>query len=154
MNPLHRHKARHFAMQAIYQWQMTKEVASVIEEQFLEDQPVDDKTDKEYLHELILGTITHVDEIDKVYAPYLSTRGLNDLDMVDKAILRLATYELLYRSNDVPFRVVINEAIILAKGFAAQDSHKFVNGILDKVVKHLKLKDNKILTTEGTQKSE
>lgn len=143
MNPGQRHKARHFAMQAIYQWQMTQEIASVIEEQFLEDQPVDEKTDKEYLHNLIMGTITHVDEIDKIYAPFLSTRGVNDLDMVDKAILRMSTYELLYNSKEVPFRVVINEAIILAKEFAAQDSHKFVNGILDKVVKHMKLRDTK-----------
>lgn len=143
MNPGQRHKARHFAMQAIYQWQMTQEIASVIEEQFLEDQPVDEKTDKEYLHNLIMGTITHVDEIDKTYAPFLSTRGVNDLDMVDKAILRMSTYELLYNSKEVPFRVVINEAIILAKEFAAQDSHKFVNGILDKVVKHMKLRDTK-----------
>lgn len=56
--------------------------------------------------------------------------------MVDKAILRLATFELLHK-QDVPYRVVINEAIMLAKEFAAQDSHKFVNGVLDRVVKNL-----------------
>ncbi|MEE3324856.1 MAG: transcription antitermination factor NusB, partial [Methanosphaera sp.] len=65
-----------------------------------------------------------------------------DLDMVDKSILRLATYELLYKSTDVPYRVIINEAILLAKDFAAQDSHKFVNGVLDKVVKNLKIGEN------------
>ena len=136
MNPSQRHKARHFAMQALYQWEITKELATVIEEQFLEDQPIDDKTDKEYLHELIIGTITHIDEIDKTYKPYLNSRSVADLDMVDKSILRLATYELLYKSTDVPYRVIINEAILLAKDFAAQDSHKFVNGVLDKVVKN------------------
>ena len=102
MNPSQRHKARHFAMQALYQWEITKELATVIEEQFLEDQPIDDKTDKEYLHELIIGTITHIDEIDKTYKPYLNSRSVADLDMVDKSILRLATYELLYKSTDVP----------------------------------------------------
>ena len=107
MNPSQRHKARHFAMQALYQWEITKELATVIEEQFLEDQPIDDKTDKEYLHELIIGTITHIDEIDKTYKPYLNSRSVADLDMVDKSILRLATYELLYKSTDVPYRVII-----------------------------------------------
>jgi N utilization substance protein B len=129
-------------MQALYQWEITKELATVIEEQFLEDQPIDDKTDKEYLHELIIGTITHIDEIDKTYKPYLNSRSVADLDMVDKSILRLATYELLYKSTDVPYRVIINEAILLAKDFAAQDSHKFVNGVLDKVVKNLKIGEN------------
>jgi N utilization substance protein B len=128
-------------MQALYQWEITKELASVIEEQFLEDQPVDDKTDKEYLHQLIVGTITHIDEIDKTYKPYLNSRSIEDLDMVDKSILRLATYELLFQSADVPYRVIINEAILLAKDFAAQDSHKFVNGVLDKVVKNMQLKE-------------
>ncbi|WP_294461639.1 transcription antitermination factor NusB [uncultured Ruminobacter sp.] len=141
MNPGQRHRARHFAMQALYQWEITKELASVIEEQFLEDQPVDDKTDKEYLHQLIVGTITHIDEIDKTYKPYLNSRSIEDLDMVDKSILRLATYELLFQSADVPYRVIINEAILLAKDFAAQDSHKFVNGVLDKVVKNMQLKE-------------
>ena len=144
MNPGQRHRARHFAMQALYQWEITKELASVIEEQFLEDQPVDDKTDKEYLHQLIVGTITHIDEIDKTYKPYLNSRSIEDLDMVDKSILRLATYELLFQSADVPYRVIINEAILLAKDFAAQDSHKFVNGVLDKVVKNMQLQE-----TEG-----
>ena len=70
-----------------------------------------------------------------MFAPFLS-RPLEEVDMVDKAILRLATYELT-RREDVPPRVVINEAIELAKAFAADDSHKFVNGVLDKVIKTL-----------------
>ena len=131
MNPSQRHKARHFAMQAIYQWQITREL---IENQFIEDQPLGN-ADREDLHDLIFGTVTNVDEIDATFSPYLS-RGINDLDMVDKAILRLATFELLHK-QDVPYRVVINEAIMLAKEFAAQDSHKFVNGVLDRVVKNL-----------------
>lgn len=134
MNPSQRHKARHFAMQAIYQWQITRELPSVIENQFIEDQPLGN-ADREYLHDLIFGIVTNVDEIDATFSPYLS-RGINDLDMVDKAILRLATFELLHK-QDVPYRVVINEAIMLAKEFAAQDSHKFVNGVLDRVVKNL-----------------
>ncbi len=127
-----RHKARHFAMQALYQWSINNELPEVIEKEFLEDQPFGDDTDKEYFHELLTGTVIHLQEIDAAYTPYLS-RKAEDLDAVDKAILRLATYELLFEKK-VPFKVVISEAILLAKKFAAQDSHKFVNGVLDKVV--------------------
>ena len=89
--------------------------------------------DMDYFRELLSGVAGHVNKLDATFSPYLS-RKLEDLDMVDKAILRLATFELLFR-KDVPYRVVINEGIELAKAFAAEDSHKFVNGVLDKVVK-------------------
>lgn len=135
VTPAQRHKARHFAMQAIYQWQLTDLSPTEIEKQFLEDQPMKG-TDLDYFHDLVLGVINNVHDIDIVYAPYLS-RPLDDLDQVDKAVLRLGTFELMYR-QEVPYRVVINEAIILAKEFAEQDSHKFVNGVLDKVVKSFK----------------
>ncbi len=126
-------------MQAIYQWEMNNEVASEIEAQFIEDQPLGN-ADREYLHLLISGTINHVEEIDNIYKPFLS-RDVKDLDKVDQAIIRMATYELLYMT-DVPYKVVINEAIMLAKEFAAQDSHKFVNGVLDKIVKDRGLETN------------
>lgn len=135
VTPAQRHKARHFAMQAIYQWQLTDLSPTEIENQFLEDQPMKG-TDLDYFHDLVSGVINNVHDIDIVYAPYLS-RPLDDLDQVDKAVLRLGTFELMYR-QEVPYRVVINEAIILAKEFAEQDSHKFVNGVLDKVVKSFK----------------
>lgn len=133
VNPGMRHKARHFALQAVYQWQMTGYSAEEIERQFLEDQPVQG-ADLGYMHDLIVGTIANCAAIDQTFESYLS-RPLKDLDQVDKAVLRLGTYELLYKT-DVPYRVVINEAIMLAKEFAGQDSHKFVNGVLDKVVKN------------------
>ena len=135
VTPAQRHKARHFAMQAIYQWQLTDLSPTEIEKQFLEDQPMKG-ADLDYFHDLVSGVINNVHDIDIVYAPYLS-RPLDDLDQVDKAVLRLGTFELMYR-QEVPYRVVINEAIILAKEFAEQDSHKFVNGVLDKVVKSFK----------------
>ena len=139
VTPAMRHKARHFALQAIYQWQMNKMPANDLEKQFLEDQPVQN-TDLEYLHDLIHGVIANCDYLDSIFEPFLS-RPLADLDQVDKAILRLGTFELKYR-QEVPFKVVLNEAILLAKSFAEQDSHKFVNGVLDKVVKSM-YKDNK-----------
>lgn len=134
VTPAMRHKARHFALQAIYQWQLTQLSPTEIERQFLEDQPVKG-TDLDYFHDLVTGVVSNVSELDTVFAPHLS-RPLDDLDQVDKAILRLGTFELMYR-QEVPFRVVINESIILAKEFAEQDSHKFVNGVLDKVVKSI-----------------
>lgn len=135
VSPAMRHKARHFALQAIYQWQMTGDSASEIEKQFLEDQPLKG-ADLDYMHDLISGVVANSKELDEIYSPHLS-RPLKDLDYVDMAILRLATFELTYR-QEIPFRVIINEAIELAKSFAEQDSHKFVNGVLDKVVKTMK----------------
>ena len=135
VTPAQRHKARHFALQAIYQWQLTGYSATEIEKQFLEDQPIRG-ADLEYLHDLISGVINNVDEIDATFAPHLS-RPLEELDQVDKAVLRVGTFELMFR-QEVPYRVVINESILLAKEFAEQDSHKFVNGVLDKVVKAIK----------------
>ena len=135
VTPAMRHKARHFALQAIYQWQLTQLSPTEIERQFLEDQPVRG-ADLDYFHDLVSGVVNNVSEIDETYAPHLS-RPLEDLDQIDKAVLRLGTFELLYR-QEVPYRVVINESIILAKEFAEQDSHKFVHGVLDKVITAIK----------------
>ena len=100
VSPAMRHKARHFAMQAIYQWQMTGQSAGEIERQFLEDQPIQG-ADLDYMHDLISGVVANFEHIDEVYEPFLS-RPLKDLDQVDKAILRLGTFELLYR-QEIPF---------------------------------------------------
>lgn len=132
MKPSERRKARHFAVQAIYQWQMTQDNVADIEEQFKLDQDMKG-VDLGYFRELLFGVAGNLSKLDTTFSPFLS-RKLEDLDLVDKAILRLATFELLFR-KDVPYRVVINEGIELAKAFAAEDSHKFVNGVLDKVIK-------------------
>ncbi len=137
MKPSERRKARRVATQAIYQWQMTNANVADIEHQFLTEQDMDG-VDKNYFRELLVGVTSSAAELDALMEPYLS-RPLADLDVVDKAILRLGTYELSKR-NDVPYRVVVNEAIELAKAFAADDSHKFVNGVLDKVVSKLNLR--------------
>ena len=132
MKPSERRKARHFAVQAIYQWQMTQDNVADIEEQFKLDQDMKG-VDLGYFRGLLFGVAGNINKLDSTFSPFLS-RKLEDLDLVDKAILRLATFELLFR-QDVPYRVVINEGIELAKAFAAEDSHKFVNGVLDKLVK-------------------
>ncbi|MFT5880278.1 MAG: N utilization substance protein B, partial [Moritella sp.] len=130
-------KARQFATQAIYQWQMTKENVANIENQFVTEQDFN-STDAIYFRELLVGVSMNSAELDELMTPFLS-RPMNDLDLVEKAILRLSTFELLKR-QDVPYKVVINESIELAKDFGAEDSHKFVNGVLDKIVSKLQLR--------------
>lgn len=125
-----RRKARRFATQALYQWQMTSDGLSGIEAQFRTDNDMR-KTDVAYFHEILHGVPAYIEELDAAIRPFLD-RDLNELDQVERAILRLSTYELLKRM-DVPYRVVINEGIELAKTFGATESHKYVNGVLDKV---------------------
>lgn len=135
MKPSERRKARRLALQAIYQWQVAQGNVADIAQQFVLEQDTKG-VDLDYFRDLLFGVSVHTKELDAIYSPYLS-RPLADLDVVDKAVLRLACYELT-RREDVPYRVVINEAIELAKAFAAEESHRFVNGVLDKVGKQLK----------------
>jgi len=137
LKPAERRKARQLALQAIYQWQLTQDNVADIAEQFKLEQPTKG-VDLPYFELLLTGVATNVSNLDAIFSGFLS-RKLEDLDQIDKGILRLATYELTY-CKDVPYKVVINEAIELAKSFAADDSHKFVNGVLDKVVKQMGLR--------------
>lgn len=138
MKPAERRRARQFAVQAVYQWQITGATFAQIVEQFSVDQDLS-KTDVPYFKELLSGVINRVDTLDEKLSPYLS-RKISDVDMVDIAILRLAMFELSYRT-DVPHKVVLNEAIELAKDFATDESYKFVNGVLDKALRSLKLRE-------------
>ena len=94
------------------------------------------KIDVEYFKDLARGVVVNCKQLDEIVAPHLA-RPADELDMVEKAILRLSGYELKFR-EDVPYKVAINEGIELAKMFGAEDSHKFVNGVLDKAVKELR----------------
>ncbi|MGY5452493.1 transcription antitermination factor NusB [Agarivorans sp. MS3-6] len=132
MKPAARRKARQFATQAIYQWQVTKDSVANIEHQFLTEQDMS-KADVPYFSDLISGVVANHEKLDKAMSSSLS-RKLEELDIVEHAILLIGVYELLM-VTDVPPKVVINEAIELAKSFAAEDSHKFVNGVLDKVLR-------------------
>ena len=132
MKPSPRRKAREIAVQAVYSWQLTQNDISEIETNFLADN-AKRRLDTEYFSLLIRGVASNVSDIDAVIAP-LVDRPLDEVDHVEKAILRVGIFELR-DCKEVPYRVVINEAIELAKSFAADDSHKFVNGVLDKVVK-------------------
>lgn len=92
--------------------------------------------DVNFYRNLVLGTAQNSGDLDTAYADYLA-RDLEELDMVEKAILRVAVFELVH-CPEVPYRVVINEAIEISKTFGADESHKFVNGVLDKAVKKLR----------------
>lgn len=94
------------------------------------------KVDMEYFQAILHGIDGDLETIDKTYKPYLG-RLPEELDPIEKSIMRLATFELTQRI-DTPFKVVINEAIELAKTFGAEESHKFINGALDKAVKTLR----------------
>ncbi len=132
MKPSPRRKARELAVQATYSWQVSQNPAKDIEVNFIADNSKR-RFDIEYFQFLLRGVTANVIEIDATISPYVD-RPLDDIDQVEKAILRVAVFELK-DCPDVPYRVVINEAIELAKLFAADDSHKFVNGVLDKTVK-------------------
>ncbi|MCW2256200.1 N utilization substance protein B [Providencia alcalifaciens] len=129
MKPAARRRARECAVQAIYSWQLSGNNISDVEYEFIAEQDMSD-VDITYFRELLSGVANNAIKLDQQMSPFLS-RQLEELGQVEKAILRISMYELSYR-QDVPYKVAINEGIELAKVFGAEDSHKFVNGVLDK----------------------
>lgn len=129
-----RRKARRLILQAMYQWQMTKDDVAEIEAQFRAE--YQGKYDWDYFHDLFSVIPGQVAQLDELIAPHLD-RAITSLDPVEKALLRMGTFELSQRV-DIPYRVVINEAVELAKVFGATDGHKYVNGILDRLAKDLR----------------
>jgi N utilization substance protein B len=127
-----RSQARKHAVQAIYQWQMAGQAIADIINQFLEEQDLN-SFDIPYFQDLIKGVPNHLTELDELLKPALD-RAIESVDPVERAILRLGAYELSHKP-EVPYRVVINEAVELAKVFGAEQGHKFVNGVLDQVAK-------------------
>ncbi len=138
VNPLaaKRHKARHYAMQALYQWHMAGAPLNQIEAEFRTEYDFD-KVDGDYFHTLLHDIPARVDELESLFAPYMVERSLDELDPIERALLRIGTFELKERI-DVPYKVVINEAVNLAKKFGASESHKFINGVLDQVAQTLR----------------
>lgn len=133
--PAARRKAREYAMQAIYQWQMSDNPLNEIEAQYLATMN-SKKVDIVYFQELFTGVLTGLHEIDEVLTT-VTDREIESIDPVERAIIRLSAFELQKRI-DIPRRVVINEGIELAKTFGATDGHKFINGVLDKISKTLR----------------
>ncbi|KAA0876300.1 transcription antitermination factor NusB [Nitrincola tapanii] len=125
-----RRNARQYTLQALYQWQMAKQPVNEIEAQFRVNNDMGD-TDVSLFSQLLRGVTAHCRDLDQAYSLYLD-RSVEDLDPVELAVLRIGSYELLHRL-EVPYRVAINESVELAKIFGATESHRYVNGILDKL---------------------
>lgn len=122
-------------MQALYQWDLSGTGLHDIRGQFLESEDIA-RVDKDYFVLLFNQVTKDVEDIDNNLVGYLD-RPVGQLDPVERAILRIATWELLNQS-DVPYRVVINEAVQLAKKFGAEQGHSYVNGVLDKLAQKLR----------------
>ena len=129
-----RRKARQLILQALYQWLLTDSELTDISKQFHEQNQ--GKIDWEFFDEVLPGVLKSVEALDKPLHPLLD-RKLEALDPIEKALLYLGTYELANRI-DVPYRVVINECVELAKMFGATESHKYINGVLDKLAPELR----------------
>ena len=134
-SPAARRKARRFAVQALYQWQVGGANLTQIEAEFRTDNDMSN-VDLEYFSDILHGVPREKGRLDEKFAPFLDRR-IDEMTPVELAILRLAAYEMAHRL-DVPYKVVINEAIELAKSFGAEESHKFINGVLDKAIKTLR----------------
>jgi N utilization substance protein B len=130
-----RRRAREYALQGLYQWQLAGAAVTDIRRQLAEDEHFD-KADAGYFAVLLDGTIAEAEALKGALAPLLD-RKVESLSPVERAILLLAAWELKH-SPDIPFRVVINEAIELAKDYGATDGYKYVNGVLDKLAPALR----------------
>jgi transcription antitermination protein NusB len=131
-DPWARRRARRLLLQALYQWQMSGADEADIERQFQED-PGFAKVDAVFFHEVLRGVIAMHEALDERLAPLLD-RKVAELDYVELALLRMGVYELCYR-HDVPFKVVIDEEVALARVFGAEESHRYINGVLDAVAR-------------------
>ena len=129
-------RARRSAVQAPYQWAMAENSISEVIREFEKDRDELNKADVEYFRAILKGIEKQQAELEEKLGPLLD-RPLAELDQVEKAILFLGMYELLYHL-ELPWRVVLNESIELAKMFGAEESHKYVNGILDKAARQIR----------------
>lgn len=128
--PSQRRRARECAVQALYSWYVSQNPIEEVELAFITEQDMQG-VDMPYFRKLLRQTAENIEAVEATMTPYLDRR-LEELDPIERAILRLAVYELKFEL-DVPYKVAINEAIEVAKVFGADDSHRYVNGVLDKV---------------------
>lgn len=135
IDPVARSRSRRRALQAVYAWQLSGGSEREIIAQFAHEQ-AHEVADLEYFEDLVRGVLRHAAELDQTLAGQLD-REVEAVDPIERAALRIAAYELVYRP-DVPYRVVINEAIDSTKRFGAEHGHTYVNGVLDKVAADLR----------------
>jgi N utilization substance protein B len=125
-----RHRARELAMQGIYEWRLSGKSAALIERATRDEKSLG-RYDTEFFGQLLNGAIAQHEELSAQFAPHLD-RTVKELSPVEYSVLLLGACELIHHP-EVPYRVVINEAVELAKTFGGSDGHKFVNGVLDKL---------------------
>ncbi|MBR7798394.1 transcription antitermination factor NusB [Undibacterium fentianense] len=130
-----RHRAREFALQGIYQWLLNNEDSGVIDAHIREAHGFD-KADREHFDVLLHGAINHSIQLREEFAPFID-RGIGQLSPIEHAALLIGAFELK-NHIEIPYRVVINEAVELTKSFGGQDGHKYVNGVLDKLAAKLR----------------
>ena len=129
IDPVLRTRARRRALQAVYAWQVSGGEATAVIAQFAHEQ-ANEVADLEYFEDLVRGVITHRRALDEAMQPFLD-RGIEEVDQIERAMLRIAGYELQHRI-DVPYRVVIDEALKTVKRFGSEHGHTYVNGVLDR----------------------
>lgn len=129
VDPITRARARRRALQAVYAWQMSGGEVGAVIAQFAHEQ-AHEIADLEYFDDLVRGVVKHRSSLDEALVGYLD-RPVEEVDPIERAVLRLSAYELLHRP-DVPYRVVLNEAIEIAKRFGSEHGHTYVNGVLDR----------------------
>ena len=125
-----RKRARKLVLQALYQWQISQSSIVKIEAEFRTDNDFE-KVDAAFFNELFRQIPKEITELDNQFEPFLD-RALSEVDPIEICLLRMGTYEFM-RRIDVPYRVVINEYVELAKQFGGTDGHKYINSILDKL---------------------
>ena len=128
-----RSRARRRALQALYAWQLSGSHMNAVIEQFRHEQDME-VADLEYFEDILRGVEQHVKELDDGIKPFVD-REVAQIDPIELSALRMGAYELKYRP-DVPYRVVINEAVEATKRFGADHGHSYVNGVLDKLATH------------------
>ena len=139
--PAARHKARRFALQGLYEWQLSGNQPFEIEARYRVENAMH-KVDLAYFHELLHQVVAKNRELDNAFEPFLD-RKMQQLDPVERNILRIGSYELIHHI-EIPYKIILNEAVELAKDFGATDSYKYVNSILDELAKTVRKAEKQV----------
>jgi transcription antitermination protein NusB len=131
-----RRKAREYALQMLFQWDITHDRIDQVAATFFQNQPEESDVVVDFARQLVMNTVEHVEKIDDFIRRHAEHWRLDRMATVDRNILRLAVQEFLY-DKETPKTVVINEAIEIARRFSAQESPLFINGVLDSIKKEL-----------------
>ena len=130
IDPVARSRSRRRALQAVYAWQLSATSEGALIAEFAHEQ-AHEVADLEYFEDLVRGVLRHVAQLDAALAGYID-RKVDEVDPIERAALRIAAYELT-RRIDVPYRVVLNEAVETVKRFGSEHGHTYVNGVLDRL---------------------